>query len=111
MSGTASERAAALGWHAPEDRPPLGPLSVTDPADVPAEERVGYLRHCLATLDCYRGELHAANWRIAALEAMLAKHQWAGADLAMQDQCPECFGYEGRGHAPNCALAALLPKP
>ena len=50
--------------------------------------------------------------RIAALEAMLVKHQF------VRGRCPECqrdgeveeWNGEGTGHGADCALAALLPK-
>jgi len=51
--------------------------------------------------------------RIKALEAMLKRVQWAhdlGSTYTGEGQCPICRGWqwEGEGHAPDCALAALL---
>jgi len=48
----------------------------------------------------------------AELRRLLEKHQWAGlAPAKSSGCCPECCGASpphGRGHRPECAIAAIL---
>lgn len=43
------------------------------------------------------------------LRAMLRKHQWQEVYSGIRENCcPECGNREDQGHAPDCALKALI---
>ena len=46
--------------------------------------------------------------RIAELEAMLKRLEYAGGAHATEDMCPLCCALLNRPHEPGCELAALL---
>jgi hypothetical protein len=55
------------------------------------------------------GRLRTEN---AELRRLLVKHQWGGlTPIKSNGACPECAGSkppDGRGHRPDCAVAAAL---
>jgi hypothetical protein len=57
-------------------------------------------------------EIQRLRAEVAELHRLLAKHQWAGlTPVGAAGACPECAGVqppEGRGHRPDCAIAAAI---
>jgi hypothetical protein len=57
-------------------------------------------------------EIRRLRDRVAELERLLAKYQWAGlTPVGSAGACPECAGSKppgGAGHRPGCAIAAAL---
>lgn len=73
------------------------------------DDLAGYL----ATL--YPGFVLRLCDTVEAMREMLAEHQWATSDPEEYAECagpacPECGNTKEKGHAPSCALAALIKE-
>jgi hypothetical protein len=61
-----------------------------------------------ALYDAMTRTLLDARVEIAELVAMLRMAEWH--NMNDNTYCPCCYGHESSGHAPSCALAAILAK-
>lgn len=59
-----------------------------------------------ALITATRNALPAMIRDLRAMRAMLKRLEWGGDEI--EDTCPACRRWRGKGHAPGCELAALL---